>query len=201
MSQPALSAEILSRREAIIRVSALFGGSIVGSSALLSGCASPDARPVSELLSVSDIALLDEIADTILPETSSPGAKAAEVGAFISTMVADTYTAEERSIFLNGLDAIEDECLADYGSDFMAASNGQRTRLLTRLDQEQHSYMASRTADMPVHYFRMLKELTLTGYFTSEIGYTQAMRYVESPGRFDPCVPYSPGDRAWAPHA
>ena len=47
----------------------------------------------------------------------------------------------------------------------------------------------------------MIKELTLLGYFTSEIGYTQAMRYVETPGRFDPCVTYTVGDKAWAPHA
>jgi hypothetical protein len=47
----------------------------------------------------------------------------------------------------------------------------------------------------------MMKELALLGYFTSEIGYTQAMRYVEAPGRFDPCVPLAPGDKAWAPHA
>jgi len=47
----------------------------------------------------------------------------------------------------------------------------------------------------------MMKELALLGYFTSEIGYTKAMRYVESPGRFDPCTPYTKGEPAWAPHA
>jgi hypothetical protein len=47
----------------------------------------------------------------------------------------------------------------------------------------------------------MMKELALLGYFTSEIGYTKAMRYAETPGRFDPCVPYTPGETAWAPHA
>ena len=57
------------------------------------------------------------------------------------------------------------------------------------------------TADTPAHYFRMMKELALLGYFTSEIGCTQAQRYVESPGRYDPCVPYTPGEKAWAPHA
>ena len=57
------------------------------------------------------------------------------------------------------------------------------------------------TADAPAHYFRMMKELALLGYFTSEIGYTKAMRYVESPGRFDPCAPYTPGDPSWASHA
>jgi hypothetical protein len=57
------------------------------------------------------------------------------------------------------------------------------------------------TTDPPAHYFRMMKELALLGYFTSEIGCTQAQRYVETPGRFDPCVPYAPGEKAWAPHA
>ena len=57
------------------------------------------------------------------------------------------------------------------------------------------------TADTAPHYFRMMKELAMLGYFTSEIGYTKAMRYVESPGRYDGCAPYKPGDRAWAPHA
>jgi hypothetical protein len=57
------------------------------------------------------------------------------------------------------------------------------------------------TADAPAHYFRMMKELALLGYFTSEIGYTKAMRYVESPGRYDPCAPYTKGEPNWAPHA
>jgi hypothetical protein len=57
------------------------------------------------------------------------------------------------------------------------------------------------SGDAPNHYFRMMKELTLLGYFTSEIGCTKAQRYVESPGRFDPCVPYTPGETSWAAHA
>jgi hypothetical protein len=55
--------------------------------------------------------------------------------------------------------------------------------------------------DAPAHWFRMMKELALLGYFTSEVGYKQAQRYEETPGRFDPCVDYKPGDKAWAPHA
>jgi hypothetical protein len=56
-------------------------------------------------------------------------------------------------------------------------------------------------ADAPAHYFRMMKELAMLGYFTSEIGCTKAQRYVESPGRYEPCAPYTPGQPAWAPHA
>jgi hypothetical protein len=57
------------------------------------------------------------------------------------------------------------------------------------------------SAKPPTSYFRMMKELALLGYFTSEIGCTQALRYAETPGRYDPCVPYKPGEKAWASHA
>ena len=57
------------------------------------------------------------------------------------------------------------------------------------------------TADTPAHYFRMMKELTLLGYYTSEIGCTKAMRYIETPSRYDACVPYAPGEPTWAGHA
>ena len=57
------------------------------------------------------------------------------------------------------------------------------------------------TKDSPTHWFRMMKELAMLGYFTSEVGYTKAMRYVESPGRYDGCAPYTAGEPAWAPHA
>jgi len=57
------------------------------------------------------------------------------------------------------------------------------------------------TKDSPTHWFRMMKEMAMLGYFTSEIGYTKAQRYVESPGRYDGCAPYAPGETSWAPHA
>ncbi len=47
----------------------------------------------------------------------------------------------------------------------------------------------------------MMKELALLGFFTSEVGMTRALRYIEAPGTFDPCAPHKPGDRAWASHA
>lgn len=196
-----LSPELLTRREALLRVSAWLGGSLVGGSALLAGCATEAARPVPELFGPSDIAYMDEIAETILPATSTPGAKAARVGAFMAVMVADTYTASEQAIFRNGLEAIDALSLREQGRGFMAAAPAGRRSLLDRLDREQYAYMQNRAPGASVHYFRMIKELTLQGYFTSKIGCTQAQRYMETPGRFDPCVPYAPGDRAWAPHA
>jgi hypothetical protein len=243
---PALEPALITRREAILRVSALLGGvALVGSSALLTACRDDAARRAAQggvgEFSAQDIALLDEIADTILPETSTPGAKAAKTGAFMALMVTDTYDERDRKVFRDGLRTIDEESRKANDASFVSATPQQRLALIERLDREAKEYQDARerargseesqkeaeqqaaealpdqrqeasptaeagtaaaiTADSPAHYFRMMKELALLGYFTSEIGYTQAMRYVESPGRFDPCVPYAPGEKAWASHA
>ena len=89
----------------------------------------------------------------------------------------------------------------------MQATPAQRLTLLEALDREQKTAIEERAnaprsryppaerpaEDEPPHYFRLMKELALLGYFTSEIGYTKAMRYVESPGRFDPERPARAG--------
>ncbi len=199
--------ELISRREAIFRVSAMLGGvALVGQSAMLAGCAPQPtgdkaASAPNSLFKQGDITLLDEIADTILPETSTPGAKAAGVGPFIAMMVVETYYEGDQQIVRDGLDSLQALCLRSYGAHFQIVTAAQRLTLVERLDAEQHLYMQTHKDGAPVHYFRMLKELTLLGYFTSEIGYTQAMRYTETPGRFDPCAPYTQGEKSWADHA
>ena len=193
--------DFLLRCEVILRVSRLLGGvTLIGQGVWLTGCAT--ARLASpSLFSESDVALLDEIADTILPPTKTPGAKAAGVGPFIAKMVADTYDPNEQRVFVEGLAALEDESRAQNGGGFMASSPAQRVALLERLDREAIEYMRRPGADARPHYFRLIKELTLLGYFTSEIGCTQALRYTETPGRFEPCVTYTAGEKAWAGHA
>jgi len=196
--------DLITRREAILRVSALLGGTaLVGGSALLTGCATDGMQRTNSGRSFTqtDIAFLDEVADTILPETSTPGAKAAGVGPFMALMVADAYDETDQQIFRDGMRTLDEACRQIHGASFMSAGPEQRLSLLEGLDREQMQYMNARASGSPAHYFRMMKELALLGYFTSEIGYNQAMRYVESPGRFEPCVPYAPGDKSWAPHA
>jgi hypothetical protein len=250
----------INRREAIRRVGALLGGvTFVGGSALLTACERERQRPTADSgapttpvavgdFTAQEVALLDEIADTILPATKTPGAKAARTGAFMALMVTDSYKPDEKKIFRDGLAAVDAGSRKANNVDFMTATPAQRLALLERLDREQKAQADARdaaekarkgakvtkpakaadstnaerflpdqrktaavgteasaapavTADTPTHYFRMMKELAMLGYFTSEIGCKQAQRYVESPGRFDPCVPYTPGDRAWAGHA
>jgi len=200
MSSRSDQRELVTRREAILRVSAMLGGAaLVGQGAMLSGCMR-EARDPGHF-TADDVALLDEVAETILPETSTPGARAAGVGPFIAMMVVDVYDEREQEVFRLGLRTLEDECRNMHGDAFMSVSPGQRLELLEKLDAEQLQFMRTTKSDEAAHYFRMLKELTLLGYFTSEVGYTRAMRYAETPGRFDPCTPHTPGEKSWAEHA
>lgn len=199
----------ISRREAIRRVSALLGGAaFVGGSDLLAAVEKADSavERVPGKFSARDVACLDEIAETILPATKTPGAKAAKTGAFMALMVTDCYSPAEQKVFLNGMRKVDEAMSKAHGVSFMAATPQQRLAVLTTLDQEQKRAMDARDAagpadPQPAHYFRMMKQLALLGFFTSKIGCTQALRYVEAPGRFDPCLPYTPGEPAWASHA
>lgn len=195
----------IDRREAIRRVSAMLGGvAFVGGSALLTACekerAPVAAGPVGPF-TPAEVAFLDEVADAILPETKTPGAKAANTGAFMALMVTDCYKDTDQRIFRDGMKQLDDASRKAGGKSFMEASAQERLTLLESVDREQKKYMDDRKDGAPSHYFRMMKELAMLGYFTSEIGYTQAQRYAESPGSFDPCLPYNKGETSWAPHA
>lgn len=194
--------EGIDRREAIKRVTLLLGGvALTGGSGLVAACeraqrGAADAAKggAAGSFTPSEVALLDEVADTILPETKTPGAKAAHVGAFMALMVTDTYTDRDAEVFRIGLRSLEE-------GGFMAATPQERLTRLQALDQAQKTHQDQKKREDPPHFFRQMKELTLLGYFTSEIGGSQAMRYRETPGRFDPCTPYTPGETTWTGHA
>jgi hypothetical protein len=190
----------VNRREAIRYVSAILGGvAFAGGADLLAALETAGAAGSNTAadFTVEQVAFLDEIAETILPATKTPGAKAAKVGAFMALMVTDGYGPEEQKVFRDGMQQLDSAMREQAQVSFMKATPEQRLALLVTLDREAKPSMDTE----PAHYFRMMKELALLGYFTSEIGCMQAQRYVETPGRFDPCVPYSPGEPSWAPHA
>jgi hypothetical protein len=185
----------MNRREAIRRIALLMGGAMVGSEILLSGQTIPGKTAAG--FTEDDRALLDEIGDTIIPETDIPGAKAVHIGAFITMMVADCYNDKQHAVFMEGLQKIDAASRAMNGKTFMECAPAERTALANALEAEQRAQYAKKAKDDPVHYFRMMKELTVLGYFSSEIGCTKAVRYVEVPGAYHGDVPYTKGERAW----
>lgn len=187
----------MNRREAIERVAWILGGTVIGAEFFLSGC-KPSTSKVDDLFNQEHVAFLNEVAETILPKTNTPGAKEAKVGEFMGVMVRDCYSADDQKIFLDGLAKIDEAADKKFSVKFMQADVKQRTAVLADLDKEQAAYTKTKKKEDPNHFYYMIKQLTLLGYFTSEIGCTQALRYLPVPGKFDGNYPYKKGDKAWA---
>ena len=191
----------MNRRDALARVSLLLGGTVLGAEAFLSGCTNPPEQKLGGMgtnFSNSDIAFLDEVAETILPKTNTPGAKDAQVGEFMTRIVKDCYTQADQKVFLNGMQKLDDASKKKNGKSYLESTPEQRHDLLVDLDKESKEYGKTKKKDDPQHYFRMMKELTLWGYFTSKPGANEALRYVAVPGRYQGCIDYKKGDKAWA---
>lgn len=166
--------------------------------------------------SSDDVSLLNEIAESIIPATDIPGAQAADVGAFMAEAVTECYEPQYQAAFVAGLRAVESACHGRYGRGFREVTASERTALLSEIDGERNwrelwnrgergLRMVARPliGSMPAsvqtpHYFTMMKDLTVLGYFTSQLGATQALRHSAIPGDYDGALPYRKGDRAWS---
>jgi hypothetical protein len=210
----------MNRREALSSVALLLGGTIIGADVFLSGCKTTTEKDKERLFSKSDVAFLDEVGDTILPATAhSPGAKEAKIGEFMKTIVTDCYKENDRNTFTAGIKKLNQTSKKRFHQDFVNLTAAQKHELLVSIDKEAKDYQdainkrksaltaaqkhqreltANKVANDSPHYFTMMKQLTLWGYFTSEPGATKALRYVPVPGRYQGCIPYKKGDKAWA---
>ncbi|PZR26793.1 MAG: Twin-arginine translocation pathway signal [Citrobacter freundii] len=211
----------MNRRELLRLVTLATGSALIGSELLLSGCNSTETTTSFTTLSAGEMAFLDEVGETILPATSSPGAKAAEVGKFINIMIRDCYEKDDQQTLRNGIPAIDKAAEKMHGSAFLKCTPEQREQLLISLDKEAKEYQQQKNKfdseqddlakkarqennasfkkeKMPPHYFTMMKQLVMIGFFTSKAGATQALRHVAVPGRYDGAMAYKKGDKAWS---
>lgn len=182
----------MKRREALKLTAILLGGTIAGSQTFLAGCTLDSRRNV--VFADKDILVLDEVGETIIPKTKdSPGAKAARIGEFMKTIVTDCYESSDKNIFMDGIRKLEARSNGMFSRDFMDLTDAEKFQLASKLDEEATEHTGSEP-----HYFTLMKQLTLWGYFTSEPGSTQALRYIQTPGRYEGCIPYKQDDKAWA---
>jgi len=188
---------MMDRREALSAIALLVGGTLVGAEAFLTGCKTTGKK--EGLFAAEDIALLDEVGDTILPTTAtSPGAKDARIGEFMKVIVTDCYNDDDQKTFTAGINKLNDASKKKFDKTFMELAPNQRHDLLMDLDKEAKDYNANRKDKDPNHYFSLMKQLTVWGYFTSEQGATKALRYLPVPGKYIGDYPYKKGDKAWA---
>lgn len=187
----------MERRELLKMIALATGGALIGGELFLSGCTNAPALG-GPSFSEEDITFLDEVAETIIPKTSTPGAKEAAVGTFMTVMVNDCYTKDDQKVFHEGIKKLDDACKKTHSNGFLKASPEQRTSLLIALDKEAKENQKTKKHEDPSHYFTMMKQLTLLGFFTSKPGAEQALRNLPVPGKYDGAYPYKKGDRAWA---
>ena len=185
----------MQRREALKKVALLIGGVSLApeilAKALANGAATLAQFPADRL------ALLAEMADTILPDTDTPGAKAAKVQHFIAIVVQDCFPTEKRDFFWAQLDAADVQCKATQGMGFVDCPPAQRNAFFTELEAAGKKEMQAQPGT--ASFFRTLKNLTIGGYFTSEIGATQALAFDPIPGGWIPDMIIDDRTKAWTP--
>lgn len=174
----------MNRRELLEKIAIMTGGVLSSSviSGFMSGAFAQETIDVDNLIfSDAELNLVAEMADMIIPDTDTPGAKAAKVHHYIHAIVGDWYYQDERANFLSGLRAVD--------SGFISGSIAERVAIMTKMDNEISDDKS---------FFQEFKELTLVGYFTSQIGAEEELRYEQYPGPYQGCVPFEQVGRTWA---
>jgi hypothetical protein len=150
-------------------------------------------QPVLKTLNPQQNATVTTIAELIIPQTDTPGAKAARVNEFIDLILTEWYDEEEKSTFMSGLADIDSRTRDLYGKDFVNCVEKQQVEILQALDDEvaarEENARRRRTHPPQKNFFFMMKQLTLVGYYTSQVGFEQELHSEIIPARHAACVP------------
>jgi gluconate 2-dehydrogenase gamma chain len=184
----------MDRREALKRTALLMGG-VVSAPAIMGVLKGCTARPGIDwkpaFLTEGQASIVTQVSGIIIPRTDTPGAKDVGVPSFIDQMVNEVYSEEDQKWFTDGLTAFNEAAAKEYGEDFSDLDEEEQTAFVTKVHGE--AVKAEQTTDPAPKrpFILMMKELTMLGFFTSEVGATQVLQYVPVPGAYKGCIPVS----------
>lgn len=197
----------MNRREILKITATLLGAGLSGSlsQSVIAGLL-PTDQPARAAFDQRTRGMVAVLAELIIPKTDTPGAIEAGAPAFIEMMVGDWFYDSERRIFFEGLAALDDFCRQQYRKDFMACDEAQRIEALQDAEKKAAAYksdapmfdISQKFVDSNTPFFTKLKELTVVGYFTSEVGSKQALSYNPMPMRYDGDVDFAETGREWS---
>jgi gluconate 2-dehydrogenase gamma chain len=193
----------MDRREALKRTAWIMGG-VVSAPAImgiLKGCtAKPDINWQPEFLTKEQASLVSEVAEIIIPKTDTPGAKEVGVPSFIDKMIKEVYAKEDQERFTTGLAAFDEEAKKAYGDIFMELEPSQQQEFVKKAHDEALQTERATNPAPKRPFILMMKELTMLGFFTSEVGATQILQYEAVPGAYHGCVPLAEAGngKTWA---
>lgn len=179
----------MNRREVIKNVALMLGGAFSAPTLMAmenwESATKVNINGVPFSLTTTQQKIVAEIAEMIIPKTDTPGAKDVGVPAFIVMMLNDCYGESEHQSFLDGLASMEKV-------QFLSLNADERTGVLKLLEQETKKITGKVTP-----FWRLMKELTLLGYFTSEAGLKASFEYVQIPGKLE-LIKLKPNQKAYA---
>lgn len=168
-------------------------------SAIMGGCSASESGSFSpETLSNEQYELVTVISEHIIPETDTPGAKAAGVNQFIDHMLTDWNTEEEKNHFLSSMERVGKVSNSEFQNNFLDLKEADQIHVLELLEKEALDNPQPVANKDLRPFFSMIKEYTIVGYYTSEIGASVELKSNIVPGYFDACMPYNEVGRAWS---
>lgn len=181
----------MNRREALERVAWLMGGTVCASALLAirkgySVTTSAGRKP--SILGPPQFAVVSVISEIIIPRTDTPGAMDVGVPGFIDLMLEDAYTQQDRARYLSGLAEVEAAAQDKHGKTFIELESPQQAALVRKFHDAAIAEERRHEA-LQRPFILMTKELTLLGYFTSQVGASRVLQYVAVPGSYHGCVP------------
>jgi len=185
----------MDRREALKRTALLMGGAVFAPNMLgvLQGCSARPENWNPTFFSQKQAKVIEELAQIILPEGETPGAKQVGVPAFIEKMIRDVYTEADQKKIMEGLEAFDEKARRRFGTSFQKCSKINRIALA---EQENERLKSLPADERP--FFLNVKELTVLGYFTTKTVATEVINHISVPGEYTGCIPYEEIGTVWA---
>jgi hypothetical protein len=146
--------------------------------------------------------LLAALAETIIPKTNTPGAREAGVGDFIYLMINECTDLRTKNKFVEGLHDLEAYCTEQYNKSYTGCTEAEQVIVMRHFQKKGRPMSGilgkAQNKFLGKSFFTTLKEFTVKGYCTSELGATKGLGYIAIPGVYKGCVDLSKGQRSWA---
>jgi hypothetical protein len=190
----------MDRREALKTTTLFLGYTLTASTtaAILNGCKADTSTTgyAPKFFSEDEMTLMAEVCESILPKTDTPGAKDALCHRWIDEKVKTFSEAAEQKVIQKGLTKFDEVAKSKYSKSFVALSPNEKEAVLGVLFEESKKH-DNKDGKEP-HIFTYLRENTISGYFTSEVGAKGGLgNFKPVPGPYQGCVDIKDVGKVW----
>lgn len=146
--------------------------------------------------------LIAALAETIIPETDTPGARAAHADSFIIEMITECTPVREQNRFIEGLEDVTAYALQQYHRPFEKCTDAEQQAIAGYFEKRDRPFkgLAGKVSRRLLgdSFFVIMKKNTVKGYCNSMAGATRGLAYDYVPGAYTCCLTLQPGQKSWA---